>query len=450
MPPQASVPDPALTAEEQLAQSIGDPERPFTISCKQCDTILGDSAAAECAVDALDIYVLSAGTNLDISDNAKTPKKKGGPDEVSIYYVVKCGGCKHIVGRKYVAIPKYPHIQDKISLSAVHTAFSYPPPPPPPPAEEGTNDDPALDADESLVGPTQSEMIQDITQLKRFCLVLSDGQDNLTTQVAQLAETTTSSSTSNSDEMKELKSRLASLEESLAAVIENQKRLMNQMKLQSKRSYSDFAVEIPVTSRRQKSSSPKQGGFQQQQQQHLSPPPSMRSEDTSPDDVASENSNKPAAAAAETKLKAKTKTQPREADSTSRVGKEAEITATTATRQARVSSSLAAAAAATAAVEAILAADDGAIVISDGEGEEQGGGDDDHASSEKAGGAGHILKRARLSKTATRGGVGKRGRGGRASTGSIVVHELRIDEGAADDRASDGSAGRVTRSKKSS
>ncbi|KAK6541097.1 hypothetical protein TWF694_008472 [Orbilia ellipsospora] len=398
-------------------------DRPFTVSCKHCRTILGDSSAAECSIEALKVIVLSHGTNLAISETAKTPKK-GGEDEVSIYHVIKCEDCKHSIGRKYVAIPKYPQIQEKVSLFTSQTNIYYHGVPAP--TNDGTENDRNYDVgDESLIElePTQSDMIQDITQLKRFCLLLSDGQDNLAAQVAQQQQ----NKSNTTSEMRDLQIRLASLEDSLKIVIANQDKLMAQMKLQSKRSYSDFAVEIPVF-RRQRSSSPKPAAADNNQnqsklqQQHMSPPPSMLSEDRASDTNSTDDILENKHVSSSTADYMKSKTQPRQADSS----------CTDSNPDSRK----------TASNRKEITPTNTPIVISDGD-ENRGDGDNDpDTHSEKKV---KRVKRASLAKHAR----SYRGRGGRASTGSVVLHELRIEMDR-DERSSDGgSVGRVTRSKKS-
>ncbi|KAF3928103.1 hypothetical protein AA313_de0203323 [Arthrobotrys entomopaga] len=344
--------------------------------------------------------------------------------------------------------------REKISLSRVQTNIYYHgvSAPSNPTNDEMENDQNFDVGDESLIEPehTQSDIIQDITQLKRFCLLLSDGQDNLTAQVAQQQQQqqqqqNQQSQPNTTSEMRDLQIRLASLEESLKVVIANQDKLMAQMKLQSKRSYSDFAVEIPVF-RRQRSSSPKsaaeaekdqnqnklqQQKSQQQQRQHLSPPPSMLSEDRTSDT----NSNDDAlerwsrALPSSTAELTKNKTQPRQADSPAGYTNSDPDAGTTISSNRK-----AVAPAAT------------PIVISDEDEGERDGHDDDEDPDARSEKTVKRLKRASLAKNA-RSYIGKRG--GRASTGSVVLHELRIEMGG-DDKSSDaGSTGRVTRSKKS-
>ncbi|KAF3919681.1 hypothetical protein ABW20_dc0105833 [Dactylellina cionopaga] len=280
----------------------------------------------------------------------------------------------------------------------------------------------------AVLNPTQ--LAQDITLLKRFCLTISEEQDNLATRVEQLKQPSSSSSDKLVDkkgkkkqeqppdeDMQALKSRLTGIEESLQTVIKNQNKLMAQMKLHSKRSYSDFAVEIPVITRNRTSPSPGSAVQQQQQQQNVSPPPSIISERiddstistaTTAEEAGVGKNSKPAEKKLKPKSKLKQKTQPREADS----AKETRTEAGSADIQ-----------------EPLAVPIDKPIVISD-DGDDD---DDDPEYSEKGTTGAHTSKRARLSKGKDTSKKGKVGGSGRASTGSVGTQELRVGGAGADD-----------------
>ncbi|KAF3938531.1 hypothetical protein ABW19_dt0207691 [Dactylella cylindrospora] len=84
--------------------------KPLAVLCKQCHTGFGGSVKIDFILEALKIFAFSDLSNVTVVDEAKTAEK-GGEDEVSIFKDIICGVCNSIVGRTYIAIPKYPDIQ---------------------------------------------------------------------------------------------------------------------------------------------------------------------------------------------------------------------------------------------------------------------------------------------------------------------------------------------------
>ncbi|EWC45135.1 hypothetical protein DRE_06023 [Drechslerella stenobrocha 248] len=358
-------------------------QTPFAIVCKHCSAHLVNSAAIDSTIHRLKLVVLSGEQPPSVSVVAKSRRgrKKASENEES-YFDVNCDSCGHVVGRKYTILTRHPDIQDKITLSMEET-------------ESRSSREPGAQPASGEQQNELAEVAQDILQLKQFSLMLSEGQDALSAQVAQLSKpgrqaaemqqvADSGSSISNKD-LEDLKARLASLETSLQMVVKNQNRLMAQMRMHSKGNEADFMVEIVREENGEGKTKAKPLEQQSQQQQNLSPPPSVQSgergDDNGDDDDRELGSSKTA------ELKSSPRHQPREANSPGIME-----------------------------AKAAGAASSTPIVISDSG---DGGDGEDGEYGEGSPTAGHVAKRARLGRPPSRGA--RRGRPGRPSTRVIVI-----------------------------
>ncbi|KAK6336441.1 hypothetical protein TWF696_001996 [Orbilia brochopaga] len=408
MPPTDAAPAASAPASEDVGASVS---KTFTIFCKHCQANLADSTDVDRIIAELKLMVLSREKSADLIAAEKNRKGgKGSKDEGSSYQDVNCNGCKHIVGRKYMTIAKYPDIQGKFALLQDEIDLR-------PHIETLVRD--SNDGQH----PEPASIPEEFTNIKRFCLMLHDSQESLRTQVAQLARQPLDRNVqvqqpephtcSCSKELEELKMRVASLQ----SIVERNNQLMAQMKLQSKRSYADFAVEIPVIRKRNDTSS-ETAQEQTLQQQHLSPPSSVMSAEKG--DSHDDNGSKDGDGSLAGQVTAEEQPQPRKANPSGQMHAGSGEVAP--------------------------------IVITDGD-------DSDSDSEYQEGGrtpASRAAKRARLAKRESVGA--KRGRGrpslrsttddtsGGAPVASIATPKAQLDN--ADKDISSMSTGRVTRSRK--
>ncbi|KAF3920883.1 hypothetical protein ABW21_db0206252 [Orbilia brochopaga] len=305
MPPQDAAPAASASAREDVVQSIS---KDSTVVCKRCQAKLVGTASIDRRIIELKLLVLSCESSAGLTVATKNRRGKEIEGEISSYRDVNCDSCKHVVGRKYATIARCPDVQDKIALlldeidvrSNSETIM----------AEKSKGDK----------HPKPTNMPEELTNIKRFCLMLHDGQESLRAQVAQLAQQPSENnppvqqhpephSCSCSKELEELKIQMASLQ----GIVEKNNRLMAQMKLQSKRSYADFAVEIPVIRRRNDDSS-EPALERNQPQRHPSPPPSVLSAEKGDGDD-HVNGDRNDEGSLREQVTAEEQPQPREADS---------------------------------------------------------------------------------------------------------------------------------------
>ncbi|KAJ6257783.1 hypothetical protein Dda_7572 [Drechslerella dactyloides] len=328
MPPKEAAPAASASASGDVAPSV---PMPYTVVCKHCQASLVDSADVDRTISELRLVVLLHEESAGLTVAAKSRKIRKSSKEESSFHDVNCDACKHTVGRKYTLIAQHPDMQNKLALLQEETDVR--------PRSEpitDTSDDqtrPASGTLPSELGGTHPEpanMAEEFTNIKRFCLMLHDGQESLSAQVKQLARQPAKRSLpvqqpephncSCGKDLEELKTRLARLEASLQTVVEDKNRLMAQMKLQSKRSFADFAVEIPVI-RKRVDDSPALSQELTQQQQHLSPPASELSGEKGDDDG---NGSRNVERTSRGKVATEEQPQPREADFQGQTGVEME------------------------------------------------------------------------------------------------------------------------------